>query len=45
MFWILLALLACWAVSRSLVLTLSDGHGDRPGPRSHAHEAVESWRA
>jgi hypothetical protein len=31
----------CW----TLRLVAADGYGDRPGPRSHDHEPVDSWRA
>lgn len=31
-----------WRLAR---LVLTDGYGDRPGPRSHWHEEVASWRA
>ncbi|GAA1727803.1 hypothetical protein GCM10009710_05560 [Aeromicrobium alkaliterrae] len=41
----ILLLVAVFASWRTLALVMTDGYGDRPGPRSHDHEYVAPWRA
>ena len=46
MIWFLVGVGALILLGWRLVwLVLTDGYGDRPGPRSHHHEGVGPWRA